>query len=400
MTALPRRARTVPRALIGSVVAATALALVAAPATASAAPATATSTVTAAATATAPAADGIDAPAGNVRTARLGAGYLARQIVANGGYLAPFGTADASSTAYAVVALAAAGVGGRATTLALRYLKTRVADGLVDGTGADDAGALANVILATTAAGEDPRAFGGTAPANNLVERLLATKRTAGPDRGLFGAADPTYDGAFRQGLALAALHGARVPPSRVTPSLAWLTAQQCADGLWTSYRPDTSVPCPAADPATFSGPDTNSTSLAVQGLAAYGSQPRRGVMLTTLKGIQSADGGFPFLAVAGQSSDPNSTAVTIQALVATKAAPGSLRWVVDGASPYAALAAYQLGCGDPAPDRGAYYYPGSRTANVLATIQAVPAQVGATLPVDHRQQAPGAPTPTCSSAS
>ncbi|MEO7060567.1 MAG: prenyltransferase/squalene oxidase repeat-containing protein [Lapillicoccus sp.] len=332
----------------------------------------------------------------NAQAARFGAGYLARQIEANGGYLAPFGPPDLGDTAYAVVGLTAAGVGRDASALAVTYLKSQVAHGLVDSSGADDAGALANVILAASAAGADPRAFGGSAPVNNLVARLLGTKRATGADRGLFGTASPTFDGAFRQGLALAALRSAGIPQARVDPALAWLTRQQCANGMWTSYRPDTSVPCPAADPDTFAGPDTNSTALAVQGLAAYGSRPRRAAMLTTLEAIQAADGGFPYFAAAGQSSDPNSTAVTIQALVATHAGPATARWVEHGRTPYAALAAFQLGCGDAAADRGAYYFPGSRTADILATIQAVPAQVGAALPVPHRVLAPSTPTLTC----
>lgn len=392
-----------PRTLLGiltgtlttAVVAATSLALAAAPATALTA--SALTGVTPSVPASLPNAQtSVTTVSGNTATARGGAAYLARQIEANGGYLAPFGSPDAGNTAYAVVALTAAGVGGRASALAISYLKTRVADGLVDSTGADDAGALANVMLAATAAGENPRAFGGTAPVNNLVERLLATKRPTGVDRGLFGAADPTYDGAFRQGLALAALHGAGVPSSRVTSATAWLTRQQCANGLWTSYRVDPTVACPAADTTTFAGPDTNSTGLAVQGLAAYGSQPHRAATLAALDSIQSDDGGFPFLAAADQSSDPNSTAVVIQALVATKAGPATARWVQGGATPYAALAAYQLGCSDAATDRGAYYFPGDRTPNVLATVQAVPAQVGAALPVAHRQLTPGAPAPSC----
>lgn len=385
------------RPWLASLVAASALTLVAGPATA-----LAPSAATRASTATSAALPNSDdaAPRGNLAIARYGAGYLARQIEANGGYLAPFGSPDVGNTAYAVVALTAAGVGRRASALAITYLKTRVADGLVDSNGADDAGALANVILAATAAGENPRAFGGTASVNNLVARLLATKRTTGADRGLFGAADPTYDGAFRQGLALAALHGAGVDASRVPAAVAWLEKQQCTNGAWTSYRTDTTVPCPTADPTTFAGPDTNSTGLAVQGLAAYGSQPRRAATLMTLDAIQSADGGFPFLAAPGQTSDPNSTAVVIQALVATGAAPASGRWVTGGVTPYAALATYQLGCGDAAADRGAYYYPGSRTANILATIQAVPAQVGAALPVAHRVLSTATPAPTCPAAS
>lgn len=328
--------------------------------------------------------------------ARYGAGYLARQITANGGYLAPFGSPDDGNTAYAVVALTAAGVGGNASRSAIAYLKTRIADGLTDSSGADNAGTLANLVLAAVAAGENPRAFGGTTDAHNLVARLQATRRTSGPDRGLFGAADPTYDGAYRQGLALTALKAAGVAPTNVATAEAWLERQQCADGLWASYRADTAVPCSAADLATFSGPDTNSTALAVEGLEAYGSAPMRWKTLAALGAVQSTDGGFPFLAAPGQASEPNSTAVVIQALVATGSKPTWGRWVKGGRNPYQALSAYQLGCGDTTGDRGAYYYPGSRTANVLATVQAVPAQVGASLPVTHQATRPGAPTLSC----
>lgn len=399
MPSTRRRVRPLARRpWLASLVAASALTLVAGPATALA-PSPATRASTAAGSATPH--DDNAAPSGNGVIARYGAGYLARQIEANGGYLAPFGSPDTGNTAYAVVGLTAAGVGRRASALAITYLQSRVADGLVDSNGADDAGALANVILAATAAGENPRAFGGTAPVNNLVARLLATKRPTGADRGLFGAAAPTYDGAFRQGLALAALHGAGIPSSRVTTAVAWFEKQQCANGLWTSYRADTTTPCPAADPATFAGPDTNSTALAVQGLAAYGHQPRRAATLTSLDRIQSADGGFPFFAAPGQTSDPNSTAVVIQALVATDAHPASARWVKDGMTPYAALAAYQLGCSDTAAGRGAYFFDsGTRAPDILATIQAVPAQVGAALPVAHRVLATATPTPTCPAAS
>ncbi len=206
-----------------------------------------TRVATAAAAATSAAAAG-----GNSAAARYGAGYLARQIEANGGYLAPFGSPDASNTAYAVVALTAAGVGRPASALAITHLQSRAADGPVDSTGADDAGALANVILAATAAGKNPRAFGGSAPVNNLVERLLGTRRTTSADHGLFGAAERTYNGAFRQGLALAELRGAGVASARVTSDVAWLEKQQCANGLWTSYRADPSTLCPVTDPTTF----------------------------------------------------------------------------------------------------------------------------------------------------
>ena len=70
--------------------------------------------------------------------------------------------------------------------------------------------------MASVADSQDARHFGGTGTKNNLVDRLLATERTTGTDKGLFGASDPSFDGAFRQGLALAALavtHVAKTDP-------------------------------------------------------------------------------------------------------------------------------------------------------------------------------------------
>jgi hypothetical protein len=333
------------------------------------------------------------------QVARWGAGYLARQIQANGGYLAPFGAPDLTNTAFAVLGLHAAGVGGTAADQALAWLEqpAQVTTGMAGSDGQDDPGRLGYTILAAVSAGVSPRAFGGTAAANDLVARLLKTSRTTGPDRGLFGTADPTFDGAFRQGIALAALKAAGVAKSRVGSGIAWLTGQQCANGLWTSYRADTSAPCPAADPNTFTGPDTNSTGLAVQGLAAYRVHPMKARTLAAFKRIQSADGGFPFLAAPGQSSDPNSTGLSIQALLAEGIGAALPGYRVGGASPYAALAAYQLGCSAPAADRGAFTFPGLDGPSLLATVQAVPAMAKATLPLPESTPTAAAPRMPCS---
>ncbi len=302
----------------------------------------------------------------SAQAAGWGAGWLADQISAHGGYLTSFGVPDQSDTAYAVTGLYAAHVGRTASAQAIGYLKTQLDN--------DSPGTLGFYILAAVSAGQDPYHFGGSAAKNNLVARLLATARTSGPDAGLFGTADPAFDGAFRQGVALAALHAAGVAQSNgaVTAGLRWLTGQQCANGLWESYRPDSSVLCPAADPDTFTGPDTNSTGMAVQGLAAYQRYPKRSDTLASLHAAQSDDGGFAFVAAPGQSSDPDSTALVTQALLAT-GSPLSA-WQKGTGDPMSALLSYQLGCSDPAADRGAFYFPGDRSANVIATVQAVPA--------------------------
>ncbi len=322
--------------------------------------------------------------------ASYGAGWLGREISAGGGHLESFGAADLGDTAYAVLGLHAAGVGRVQSAQAIAYLKQNLGAPLQEPDGTDDPGLLGYVIMAAVSAGDDPSHFGGRKPVNDLTARLLATARTSGPDTGLFGSADPTYDGAFRQGVALAALKAAGVPAATVQTSLTWLTTQQCGNGLWTSYRSDPSVRCPAANPNTFTGPDTNSTGMAAQGLAAYGQHPRRARLVASLAKVRSSDGGFPYIAAKGQPSDPDSTALSIQALLADGADPGGA---------YQALASYQLGCADPTDDRGAYFYPGSRSPSVLATVQAVPAAAGLTLPLPPSTLSASLPAPVCTTS-
>jgi hypothetical protein len=197
--------------------------------------------------------------------AQTGAGWLGRQFT--GPFIATSGKANASFTTLAVLALAAAGVGRHQARAGIGWLEKNY-QAYVSPGGVDDAGALAAVILAAQAMGTDPTAFGRKTP-TNLVTRLEATQRTTGSDAGLFGSSDPTFDGAFRQGLALMALANRGVSnPAGVT----WLRNQQCGDGGWESYRSDLTTACPAPDPSTFAGPDTNSTALAVEGLVAAGA--------------------------------------------------------------------------------------------------------------------------------
>jgi hypothetical protein len=355
----------------------------------------------------APPAVGVPAPAAQTRrhldftpkqkVARWGAGWLARQIEANGGFVESFGKPDIPNTAYAVVSLHAAGVGADASRLALRYVRSHLGAALKIG-GKDAPGRLGYVILAVVSAGRNPTRFGGHDPRNNLVTRLLRTARTSGRDAGLFGSQAPTFDGAFRQGLALAALAAAGRPAGqpKVAAGIEWLKHQQCPNGMWVSYRAMTHRKCPPVNPQSFTGPDTNSTSLAVQGLSAYDRQPRRGRLLDRLHDIQSRDGGFPYLAKPGQASDPNSTAVTIQAILAVKAAPGSATWMTHDGGPYRALASYQLRCQAPKRDRGAFYFPGSRDANVLATVPSVQASAAATLPLPASDPSAATPRVPC----
>jgi hypothetical protein len=181
-----------------------------------------------------------------------------------------------------------------------------------------------------------------------------------------------------------------------VARGITWLEQQQCSTGLWEAFRADTATPCPAPNPANFTGPDTNSTALAVEGLAAYGAYPLKGSVVQQLHLVQSSDGGFPYIAASGQASDPDSTALAMQTVLAEGQDPGSASWTVSGSTPYTVLASYQLGCSAPAANRGAFYYPGSTNPSVIATVQAVPAAAGKALPLRPTLLANNNPTVKC----
>ena len=300
--------------------------------------------------------------------AQRAAAWLSSKVNAQG-YISSSGKPDLSDTAQAVLALAAAGNEHRAALRALNYLKSHVSAYVTNG-GADGPGELAVLILGAHALGVSPTKFGST----NLVTRLLATKRTSGSDVGLFGSQDPTYDGSYRQGLALAALAAAGVhSSSAVGQAISWLEHQQCSNGGWESYRTSTATPCTPTDATSFSGPDTNSTALAIEGLQAQRA-PLHHNLTVFFRALQYTDGGWGSF---GGASDPDSTALVIQALLSMHKTVSSSSFRKGSKNPVSALLAYQL-------KSGAFYFPvhGSpKTANLLATEQAITALAGKSFP-------------------
>jgi hypothetical protein len=296
-----------------------------------------------------------------------GAGWVGREIEENGGYLAGPGGPDYNTTAFGVLALVAAGVGEEQAADATAYLMDHVEEYVVSG-GADQPAALATLILVAHARGLDPSA---------LVTRLLATKRTTGDDSGLFGAQDATYDGAYRQGLALLAL---AATGNTDADAIAWLTGEQCADGGWMGNRPE-GAECPAFDWNTFVGEDTNGTALAAQALEALGVTPAHDPTEFFAK-AQNADGGFAF--VVGLGSDANSTGFVVQALLALGEDLGD--WTAAKGTPYSYLLSLQVQ-NPPAANAGAFAFQGGATLvpNALATTQAVPALAGLSYPLGPR---------------
>jgi len=290
-------------------------------------------------------------------------------------------TPSLSDTANTILALAASGVDPSGAEAALGVMESD-ANTFVDNGGSDDAGSLALLILDARAMGISPTNFGGT----NLVTRLLATEQTTGSNAGLFGAQDPTYDGAYRQGLALAALAAAGVTsttsPSAISSAEGWLEGQQCPDGGWTSYITPAN-PC-NGDPAIYAGPDTNSTALAIEGLAAQGNLAgsAKTASLAFLATAQDPDGGWgyePNAVGAPGFSDPDSTSLVIQALISAGQSLSAATWSRSGGNPVSCLLGF---VNTKSPGKGGIAFPGISGADLLATEQAIPALEGVAFPL------------------
>ncbi|MFG2309745.1 prenyltransferase/squalene oxidase repeat-containing protein [Streptomyces sp. NPDC048566] len=219
----------------------------------------------------------------------------------------------------------------------------------------------AAVLAATTVIGA------ALAPAA-LAAGSSPSPSTAVPS-GLYGTADPTYDGVWRQSLALLAQHTVGVRPA--PKAVDWLTGQQCANGAFAAYRADASAACDATTQT-----DTNSTAAAVQALAALGGHDdATGRAVAWLKSAQNKDGGWGYMA--GGPSDTNSTSVVIGALAAAGTNPRSV--AKDGASPYDALLKLAMPC--KGKDGGAFAYQpdkkGALAANADATAAGVVGSLG-----------------------
>lgn len=306
------------------------------------------------------------ATAPNASTVRDDAiAWLAPQVTDDGALISAYtGAPDPSLTAQAVLGLAAAGADPAMVARMIGYLEAHVEDFVAPGGSADSPGALGWLILDAVATDADPTAFGGV----DLVTRLEATQQ---PD-GLFGSGDPTYDGTFRQSLALAALSAV----GRTNPDgMAWLTGQQCSDGGFVAYRTDTSVPCPAVDPGAFVGEDTNSTAFAAIALHLDGEDPAADAALDRLESVRTPAGGFAYLGDASLEQDANSTGLVALAFRTVRGG--------DDQGAVAALASLQVPqSGDPL-DRGgiAFQADDPLLPDLMATTQAILGLAGQGLP-------------------
>jgi len=206
--------------------------------------------------------------------------------------------------------------------------------------------------------------LGTAATASAAPAQAPAASRTADTsDAGLYGAADPRFDGVYRQGLAILGLRAvkASVPSSAVS----WLVRQQCPNGGFQSYRA-TAAACDAPNPATYSGPDSNSTALAAMALRSVGRTKQAARATSYLRTLQNSDGGFAYYK--GGSSDVNSTGLAVAAL---RPQAGSTAVATRLARASRFLRSAQLRCSAPAQDQGLLPYQPAGPANSLASAQA-----------------------------
>lgn len=337
------------------------------------------------------------------QSAAYAGGFLARQVT-SGGFVPDLASADASPsrTLRAALGLATSGHGRAAFTRAVGYLEGHVAATTTDSNGAVRPGATGLLAITAVAAGRDPRAFGGTASQNNLVERILSTQVTAsGPTQGqLTDPAKTGYPGTFTHSLALLGLAAARAPQgdSRVQSAITYLRNQQCADGGFQNSARGSAACTPTDEDADTSG-------YAVQALAAYDVRSAEAPALGYFRASQNADGGYGnFGTPAGSNSD--STGVVGTALSAIGTDPDDSSLAKGGVTPAGFLRRVQKPrSADPLD--GAYGYDGDPADDfdlVLGTQEAMAGQLGVTLPMtrvaltddEPRQPAPApSMTPT-----
>ena len=210
------------------------------------------------------------------------------------------------------------------------------------------AGGAAKLVLGVATLGLDARSFGG-------IDPLAAMETKYDAATGGYGV-DPFAQAYFM--LAEATLHRP-VPPA----SVSFVEAAQKPGGGWEFC-------------SVCGGEDTNTSALLIRALIAGNvpaSDPHIVTGLAYLKASQQADGGFPYIAPGG--SDPNSTAFSIQAIVAAgQSVETGGPWETSGGkTPLSALLSFQN------PAKGALKFFG--VDSPFATYQGIPGLMLAAFP-------------------
>jgi hypothetical protein len=218
------------------------------------------------------------------------------------------------------------------------------------------AGGAAKYILAWVAAGK-PAAIDGTA----LLSKLNTATGSGGylEANGAFHNASATVEtaNAFSQSLAvLADVAAGHALPAQAS---AWLTCAQRTDGGF-GYAIDDSAAIPPASCGDTSS-DSNDTAIILEALGAAGITTADSAAETYLHSLQQTNGGFGF---STGSSDPDSDAGVIQALVAIGQDPTGTAWTTAGGG----NAVKDMESFVDALGSGGYVFPGNTSPDAFTT--------------------------------
>jgi len=299
--------------------------------------------------------------------------YLALQVQGDGSVIEPYSALPSvTMTVNVALGLAVAGNHPVELGLALSHVEANTT-AYVTEAGQNLTGRYAWLIMLAVATDGDPTAFG--ADRIDLVAGLQSYYGSEEP--GLYGPTNE-YASVMNHSLALLALDAAGIAPP--AEAIDWLEAQQCEAGgnevgAWEAYRgPQGSglVPCAVSTVTDYESPEVNSTSFAIQALAVLGRTSSFSAARTWLADLQAtatgADGGVgQFM---GDASDPNSTALLLQAIVALGDDPTAPPWGTVGIGPLGSLATWLLTTGPEAGGLSSPYSAGY--ADLYATYQGV----------------------------
>lgn len=263
--------------------------------TAAAVTAAAVTVMTAVAVTTAGAAAATPPPGTTHSPARGAAGWLAQQF---GDHFVAYGSFDGGTTADAIFALAAAGVGDTKIHAAIGYLArhvnqyTNVKD--TSGKPGPYDGSVAKAAVAAMVAGADPTHFGGY----NLLRALKTDQCTTAsapknnhdyttPTCPAPGAARNSYSGISESFAVLAEARGAKAYGSSYAPdaaALQYFLSLQCPDGGFTA----------GTSGGTNCAPDPDATGYAMMALEATGNHhDALAKAARWLTGARNADGSW-----------------------------------------------------------------------------------------------------------
>ena len=315
--------------------------------------------------------------------AKAAAGWLARQLVGprHDHYAVTFGSSsfpDAGMTADGVLSMDAAHVAQAAAQRMTKWLAAK-AKSYATGSGFTPGtyypGNLAKLLLVAEAQHGNLHDFGG-------LDLVRALKRDEQRDGAYANTGDAKFGSTpVQQALALIALsHTGSISDWPDAKAIGWLVGQQCGDGGFTSA--DQSSPARTCT-------DVDTTAYAAQALLTVHSSAAARAIRWLHRHV-NRDGGFGLTPSGRPSSNANSTAVAVQALLqAGGAAVAPLKW----------LRRHQLGCSASPGRRGAVRLAGSYDA---ATALRATTQAGQALArrwlghIDDKGAAAGAPVLQC----